>query len=663
MIDLNKIRFRHLGHHFLLLKEALNNYIDQSVKISGSLQQVVFSPSFFHSEFYLAFPYLFKKAFAERNESFSQQLCISGFLYFKYLLSLDDLIDNDSGDEKKEPAAFSLLRSHIYHEESLKILAKYFGNNTLFWKYWNQRNNEFLKSVLLDKEYNPSMAFDQYKMLCTTKCSFSKVAVDAMFCRHPQGVSLYNDLIQSIDNFSIARCIQDDLEDFKKDFVHKKNNLGHILLSQWLKTNGKDFQDQSIDLLEKYLYTSETAEKMLSLSKEYYQKAIDNVAPYREKLTDYIQTLELLRNNVNYFKVNIQAYRLDKYVKRFNDQSNFSNVSLPSAIDLSRQYIANLQHPDGSWFEISNKQGLSNVWATGFIGSFLAPNDECLLRAKDFLINNMQGPLWGYNTDWVYDFDSTTCVLLSLAKVKKSVSPFLREWFKGQTKSGGFSTYYHEGNTLFSNLGLKKQDVKGWVGSHPCVSALAYYFVNSLPDHSEFNTEQNALKEYILANQTRKGIWQPYWWTSYIYPTCFTVQAMSMESDDFSARINKAVDFMMRHQNEDGSYSCEVLKKPSAFYTALVLDTVCSNGDLYIRNADAAKKMQQWLLGKQYSNGRFDGTDFLVIPNPNVINWKPSTQNYEIKKNGGSNSITGEVANLFSTAVAQRALERYQSLN
>jgi squalene-hopene/tetraprenyl-beta-curcumene cyclase len=663
MIDLNKIRFRHLGHHFVLLKQALNDYIDQRIKISGSLQQIIFSASFFQSEFYLAFPYLFKKAFHERNETFAQQLCISGFLYFKYLLSLDDLIDNDSVDEKKEPASLALLRSHIYHEESLKILAHYFGSNKSFWKYWSQRNNEFLKSVLLDKEYNPLMSFEQYKLLCTTKCSFSKVAVDALFCRHGQKTDVYNDLIQSIDNFSVARCIQDDLEDFKKDFLHKKNNIGHILLAQWLRSNGKEFQGQSVELLEKYLYTSETAEKMLLLAKEYYQKAIDNVAPYGDCLSEYVKTLELLRNNVNYFKVNIQAYRIDKYVKRFNKESHFTQKPLQSAIDLSRQYIANLQHGDGSWFEISNKQGLSNVWATGFIGSFLPQEDACLLKAQSFLLANRQGALWGYNTDWVYDFDSTTCVLMSLSKLKNPVSPFVKEWFKGQTKSGGFSTYYHEGNSLFSNLGLKKKDVKGWVGSHPCVSALAYYFVNSLPDHSEFHSQRNALKDYMLANQNRSGIWSPYWWTSYLYPTCFAIQGLMMEHDDFSPRIEKAINHILANQNADGSYSCEVLKKPSAFYTALVLDTICFNERLYKTHSDSASKMQQWLLANQYSNGRFEGTDFLVIPNPNVTSWKPSTQNYELKKNGGSNSITGEIANLFSTAVAQRALERYRILN
>ena len=40
--------------------------------------------------------------------------------------------------------------------------------------------------------------------------------------------------------------------------------------------------------------------------------------------------------------------------------------------------------------------------------------DECTQKASSFLQNNKQNNLWGYNTDWSYDFDSTTFALNTL---------------------------------------------------------------------------------------------------------------------------------------------------------------------------------------------------------------------------------------------------------
>lgn len=665
MIDLSKNSFRHLSPLSTKLKEVFTNHLDDNIKIPGALLSFVFSPSFFQSEIYLIFPYLFKKAF-RANETFAEKLCVSGFLYFKYLLAVDELIDNDSPDKKNDGSAMTLLKSHIYHEESLKILASLFGKNKTFWELWNKRNNEFLKSIMLDKEYNPAMTFDTYKMLSITKCAFSKVAVDAYFSRlqpNEQNTKIYNDLIQSIDYFSIARCIQDDLEDFSKDLEFKKNNLGHIYLNEWLTKQEKNIQDQPKELLEKQLFTSETAERMLATSRDYYQKAMDQVADYQHLISDYVKMLENLRNNVNHFKVNIQAYRIDKYVSTLNANAVQKKHALKDAIELSGEYIANMQNNDGSWFEISNMQGLSNVWATGFISSFLAPDNESARSAKNFLLNNKQGKLWGYNTDWTFDFDSTTCVLLSLNNLSENVDTDVQEWIKGQNASGGFSTYSGDQYNLFSNMGLKKKDVRGWIREHTCVSALAYYFMNALPTRDNYQRQLNSLKNYILSNRNRHGVWKPYWWTSCIYPTSFIVQAMLKEEELQEEYLHKAMDFIIKQQNTDGSFSCEVLKNKSAFYTAMVLDTICVSEKLFSRYRENATSMKDWLLEHQYSNGYFNGSDFLVIPNPNVIRWNETSNTFKLRKTGGGNSITGEIANLFSTAVGFRALQRFSNLN
>ena len=662
MIGLNKINFPHLRKATEFLKDKFLDYSDNSISLPGELKFFIFSSSFFDSDYYLVFPYLFKKAFGE-NDHIARKICFSGFLYFRYLLCLDDLTDKDSDSTKGANEAIIHIKSHVFHEEALKILGHHFGRNPLFWDLWNKRNAEFLSGILMDKEYDPNMKLEAYKKLAIYKCSFSKVAADAYYARRPITAPLHAALITSIEYFSIARCIQDDLEDFKKDAVYKKNNLGHILLNQWFIQNDKKFADYPPETLEKYLFISEVADDMLSLSKDYYQRSIDVLNDYSDDLTAYIRVIETLRNGINFLKVNINAYRISTYLTKMPGQKQLKEYGLEDAIRSSENYIRSMQNANGSWYEISNMQGLSNVWSTGFIASFLDPQSDCLQRASDFLLANRQNGLWGYNTDWVYDFDSTTCALFTLSRNNYPVGEDLPNWFKGQTDEGGFRTYIDNDHVLRGNLGLEnKKDVKGWTNSHLCVSALAYFFLKQLPEQDPFSGGIDLLRSYILKNRNAKGVWQPYWWTSYLYPTCYIIQGLLLEKEDFSAEIDKALSAIVHQQNKDGSFSCDVLKQPSVFYTALVLSTLCSSPVYYRLYEKNVTAMKDWLLKRQYENGSFAGSDFLVIPNPNTTRWSASRNTFTINHSGGGNTITGEIASLFSTTASLNALTKYKGV-
>ena len=665
MIDISKIRLSHLEKSINTLKQSFLDYIDDKVVLPGALKHVAFSNTFFDSEFYLAFPYAFKDIFNECNKGFAQKISISGFFYFKYLLCLDTLHDKDdaSTTEQEGRESILLLQSHIYHEESLKILATLFGKSSMFWDMWNQRNHEFLSSILLDKVYNINMDAEIYFKLSMGKCSFSKVAVDAYYARSSKSDKIHENLTKSIDYFSVARCIQDDLEDFKKDIIHKKNNLGHILINKWLISKNKVLEDYSPETLERYLFTSETAEEMMLLSKSFYQKAIDQVEEYRHCLSDYIKTLELLRNRITYMKVSVHSYRINKIIKGITSTQLVVPLALSKAIELSNSYISRLQNQDGSWFEITNMQGLSNVWSTGYIASFLQEQDHSFSRANNFLLTHQQDHLWGYNTDWTFDYDSTTNVLLALNKASICVEPHMRRWFSGQTEAGGFGTYSPNENTLASRMGLKDNQVTGWTSTHVCVSALAYYFLNQVPGVSNYQPQLNRLKSYLLQNRSANGTWKPYWWTSFLYPTCYVLQAMMLDQDDFGDQIRQSLLYIVSKQNKDGSFSCEVLKQKSVYYTALVLDTICASPDVFVDFEVSAIRMKNWILANQHEDGAFTGSNFLVIPNPTTMSWYPFKRRLQINNAGGGNSITGEVANLFSTAVALRALRRYRHLS
>lgn len=644
--------------------DHIYEHID-NVNIPFSLKQIVFSENFLDHKFYFILPKFFTDIYGLKNKKFINDICNSGYFYFRYLLCLDSLTDQDTIIENEELKSkiykIQILQSHIYHEQSLLILGYYFGKNNDFWKVWNERNKAFLESIQMDSFYNINLSVEDYETLCIGKCSFSNASVDVFeFYAKNKNNEAYSDLVYINNLFSIARCIQDDIEDFKKDLIFKKNNLGHIFLNKWLKSKKLDINSYNHAELEKLLISSGELENLLTLSEDYLKKAIVVCEKYGSKLKKYKKIISSILNTTIFYKVQVEAYRIDVIVrKKIGNVEKLDSNNLQNAILISKKYISDLQFQNGSWYENLNKQGFSNTWATAFISSFLYKEDIEKNKSLNFLTESQKNNLWGYNTDWSFDFDSTTCSLMNIVKTKKDTH-FTKVWQTGQDDNGGFSTYSKNDSSLLDRLSLKNSNIKGWVQSHVCVSALAYYFIISKQIEESVNLQK--LKDYIFSNTNKDGIWDAYWWTSPIYPTCFIIQAMILEKTTESYLIEEKLIVLLQLQNKNGSFICPVNKKESAFYSSLVLDTICLEKKFFDRFSNEAQKLCKWLLENQMSNGAFDNTHYQVIPNPNVKQWKP---NHKFNQNifGAGNSVTGEQFALFSTTVALRAFRRYSKFN
>lgn len=648
------------------LSSSVAHIYDQidRINIPAALKQIIFPENFLDHRFYFIIPKFFKDIYKTKNKKFVNDICNSGYFYFRYLLCLDSLADQDILLENEQAKSnlykMQILQSHIYHEQALMILGHYFGKNKDFWNTWDKRNKDFLQSIQMDSLYNISLTIQEYESLCIGKCSFTNVAVDVFeFYTKNKDQEIYNDLIEINNLFSIGRCIQDDIEDFKKDLIFKKNNLGHVFLNNWLKSKNLDINNYSHEELEKLLISSGELENLLTLSIQYFKRAINLCEKYGTKLIKYKKLLSSILNTIIFYKVQVEAYRIDVLIK--NKVGKFDKLesnNIQNAISISKEYISNLQFQNGSWYENLNKQGFSNSWATGFITSFL---DDGIEKDKsiEFLKKSHENNLWGYNTDWSYDYDSTTCSLINIVKTNKD-GDLIKIWQSGQNEDGGFSTYPKEDSSLLEKINLKSSNVKGWVQSHICVSALAYYFVVSkkMEDHIDFQK----LKNYIFSNTNKDGIWEAYWWTSPVYPTCFILQGMILEKQTESTLIEEKLNALFSLQNDNGSFSCPVNKSESAFYTSLVLDTICLEKKYFDKFSEKASKLCNWLLENQLANGSFDNTLYQVIPNPNVKQWK-ANHKFNNNKFGGSNSITGEQYGLFSTSVALRAYSRFSKIN
>lgn len=648
-------------------KEALLEYFRNDViagcEIPTSLMGQIYPEGFLSSSQYLVFPLFFSRCFGTFRPTELNHLCSAGYLYFKYLLCVDTVLDKDVMEthENAVPSEVLQLRSHIYHEQSLRRLAALFPPKSGFWASWERRNNEFLQSILLDKKYRPDLELETYIQISHGKCAFLKASADSFFYRsgskYPQ---CHADITRSLDLLAVGRCLQDDFEDFKKDLIHNRNNYGHVLLKRWFDEQGKRFDEHSPALLEKYFYTSRIAEELLEMSKSYFNKAIESVQAYTHELSEYIRHLEAFRNKSNLIKVNIEAYRITKLAQHLKGAALEKPLELNEAVERANNYVASMQNNDGSWYEITNKQGLSNVWATGFIALNLEPDSAAFRKAANFLESHRQRALWGYNLDWVSDYDSTTCALIVLMKAGSDVSGPMKQWLAGQHDTGGFSTYTAHHKELASYMGFQQTDLlKDWSRPHVCVSALAYFLLSHEANDVATQDARVRLRSYLLEGTNPRGVWEPYWWSSFIYPTVFTIRGLMQENllED-KTRIDVAIRYLLSRQSKDGSFKCDVLKSSSVFYTALIMGMLCHQSTNFNRYRVRIERMKSWLLERQNENGKFESSDFIIIPMSDGSRLR--SRRYRSNKAGGTGSITGEIAGLFSTSTAYQALRQYQ---
>ena len=117
LLNLGKTHFPHLDKRTSRLRKKFEKYLSNNIELPGGLGIHIFSPSFLSADYYLTFTSLFNKAFGQKDGDAMEEICISGFLYFKYLLCIDSLVDNDSDEDR----SLILLKSHVYHEEAMKL--------------------------------------------------------------------------------------------------------------------------------------------------------------------------------------------------------------------------------------------------------------------------------------------------------------------------------------------------------------------------------------------------------------------------------------------------------------------------------------------------------------------------------------------------------------
>ena len=342
---------------------------------------------------------------------------------------------------------------------------------------------------------------------------------------------------------------------------------------------------------------------------------------------------------------------------RLSRHKNKVVQSLSDCTTLAKTYITKYQSKDGSWEDYCNNAGLSNVWSTGFILSHISdlsePFDQTSLKkATDFLLSNKQEDMWGYNTNWVWDMDSSTLALFALKENGLENPKEFSFWKSNQNPDGGLSTYT-DVDKLKKLFEFEFDDLSGWLQSHPCVSAIAYYFLCKADPDSEHKAK---LEKYLLSRQDADGLLDSYWWTSPIYATSFFCQGYFQDRNSvLTDPIKLSFTSLNKLQGDNGSYM-DNGGNESPFFTALSISAFCSSQVIYNIYRERIQKAAQWLMENQYTDGSFDCTYSLQIPKPDVTDTR-LVDEWSKSNSLSTNVVVKDFMRLFTTSAVLKALD------
>lgn len=611
---------------------------------------------------YTRYPSLFSEAFLVKANI--GLLNIAGFLYHRSIIYLDKILDNQS----QKPDAIILIS--ICQEECIKILATIYPLESNFWQIWNRRRGEYLTAYYIDKVSHKVDSYNDFEELADFKSAFGKISIDCMYLLSVnKNEELYNALLQSHKYYYCALQILDDINDLREDAEKNQFNIALYEVSCELKSREISIENSTEDEISKYLFVFGISEKLFDKGVSYLIEAQRCISNFKG-LSEWNFEIDGLINLTLIKKLNVQAFLKMSKVQIELSNTKAPSVNLKDGILKATDFILNMQNTDGSFNEYFNEAGMSDVWATSFIASYLGQKNVehglsrafkiCMNKATDFIINSSNNSLWGYNKEWIPDADSSTFAQLAIYQTKGKINTdSLEAWLKYQINCGGFSTYNNPDHILSSLNWVSNSDtVKGWLAPHDCVSASAFYFLMQVADKSE---NSKLLKDYLKNAISNLNTWNAYWWSSPIYTTSFMIKSFQYVTDNkLKQLIDKSAESVLISQNKNGSFG-DNYNKDSAFYTALVIDSFCENSHLYNQSQKQIGNAVNWLLSNQMSDGSWLSTHAMRIPAPDILD--PSKVKSWLVGTKGVNIRAKEFSRLFTTAVSLSALSKYNNVS
>jgi hypothetical protein len=578
------------------------------------IEDALLDPRMFSGDlkFYLFYPRLFSDAFDVRDGKNLKMLCISGFLYYQSLLSLDRAFDSQSKAIKMR----DMLFASTCQEEALKILGHLFPPSSSFWHKWNRRKLSYFEA--LDMEKLGRINSDQgYSALADSKSAFGKVAIDALYMMGREShEAAYNSLLVSHRYFSIANQIIDDIQDIAEDIHQGQFNWVIHQLGKQVKKEPAEIAGMEPKAIKRMIYDDGLALSLYRKASLYYGKAIK--ASHDTKATLWLAILNGLKKKNDYRIETLVAFDKVNAVRRRLRKKISKPVQVPE-IPKSSQVVFGIDVKGAIDYLIDEYNhgytDLKHVMYLGKLDNFASQRrihvgdifqralvadvylelaqhlnidfDEVTCREFLFLMRSRTHDgigAWSYFptvSEIAPDIDDLGQVIQFLVnRGRKSDLALLREMAEFAIRNcalgnGGLKTWIlpiHEQNKKEQRQQYFNQ--KYW-GEGPDVEVVANFLYSlTLLDKSFYNVTIREGIAYILSEMNEGGYWESKWYYGKYYGTYVCVRVLSAYEGVYVSQLNKAVGFILSSQSADGSWSSSD-KDGDPLATALALMSLC----------------------------------------------------------------------------------------
>lgn len=590
--------------------KKFSNYIEK-LPYDSKIKSLLNDQEFIRKNppYYLYYPELFAKAFNYNDKKQIDLLCFAGFFYYKHLIILDEINDNN---HSKGLIHKLLLTANICQEESVKILATLFPLNSKFWKFWNLRKIQYGKGLEYDKNASLVKNYKDFESFANVKSSIGKVAIDALnIMSGNKNIKLYNEIIDSHRWFYCGFQILDDVIDFREDIENKQTNIAKIQLEKKLEP-GVSYNSSE---LEKLLFIKGVAEELLKKSQFYYNKANDLALKYELSLWSdviklniaesirrdfHIKTfLKAIQVRINLERENKNVLKKDISIKRTDDSLNNLLVDSFSFIFNSwKKGFGELQHvlylPKIEGFETKEEFHYSDIFQRAIITDSLIDANPVLKGELSELIAHeisylKSKRLTDFPGGWSYlptikevaaDADDLGQMLQVLMRnnEKDYVEKMCQTTIDVLHNScicddGGIETWIipKKDRTQLQERQYKFNTSK-W-GTGPDNEVMANYLYGlSLYNNEKYNSIINKGIDYLLSKQSAQGYWSSRWYYGNYYGTYTCIRLIKRVKDDYNL-LRASGDFLLVSQNEDGGWGDRA--KSDALNTSLSILCLC----------------------------------------------------------------------------------------
>jgi len=599
--------------------------------------------------FYDYYPYLFKEKFNDVKKEAFRVLSISGALYLRYLLLNDDLMDS-----KDIINPSNILYSNFLRSKSLNLLYTLFPSSSIFWKYFDKYNKEFTNAVLLERTKHFGVispySYSEFEIIAMGKSAMAKYVTTALALLNNSPEKIES-LEKSQDYFHTAFQLNDDLEDWKEDYLNHNYShlLTNIIYEYGLEEQVTPDNKPSLETIGKALYLSNAVENQMNNAIKYLKKAVFyglNCALWIDNIEKMISDYQRTKNKFHDTRVKLLSKRNfqqeQKHVivskTKKSEPNNPLQFSIKRALDyiltnremnlLAMKHRRSYQQSKNSIGNIENQSVYDVVFFRALlidtlleIKSIYTNIAEIINQEVELLLDSKLKKIKG---GWRYfpemselppDTDDLGQVLQALVKSKYERTEEAVSASIGLVLSqcsyddGSFETWIIDKNDVSKEATIIKNAI-GCVWSFrmgkdsEVVANLLYglYLYNYSYLKDRINKGVNLLEK----RQTKEGYWYSGWYWGNYYGI-YTAIRIIKEIKHNSTTLKRAKNYLINSQNYDGGWGnvgSDPLNTSLALLSLVLLDST---------NLLSISKGLNYLFSTQNPKGYWDKVEFIKM--------------------------------------------------